>query len=81
MGLLRLLSPIMHAEPVDADIVLKENTDIAGYKIISTPGHSAGSISIYIPGKAIFVGDALRADRSGNPKPPSKMLAADYGTG
>ena len=77
MGLLKLLSPIMHAAPVQADIVLKENTEIAGYKIISTPGHSDGSISIYIPGKVIFVGDALRADQSGNPKRPSKMLAAD----
>ena len=77
MGLLKLLSPIMHAAPVQADIVLKENTEIAGYKIISTPGHSDGSISIYIPGKVIFVGDALRTDQSGNPKRPSKMLAAD----
>jgi len=77
MGLLKLMSPIMHAAPVQADIVLKENTDIAGYKIISTPGHSEGSISIYIPGKVIFVGDALRSDADGNPKRPSKMLAAD----
>ena len=77
MGLLKLMSPLMHAAPVQADIVLKENTDIAGYKIISTPGHSEGSISIYIPGRVIFVGDALRSDAEGNPKRPSKMLAAD----
>jgi len=77
MGLLKLMSPLMHAAPVQADIVLKENTDIAGYKIISTPGHSEGSISIYIPGRVIFVGDALRSDADGNPKRPSKMLAAD----
>ena len=77
MRLLKLLSPLMQAAPVQADIVLKENTDIAGYKIISTPGHSEGSISIYIPGRVIFVGDALRSDADGNPKRPSKMLAAD----
>ena len=77
MRLLKLLSPLMQASPVQADIVLKENTDIAGYKIISTPGHSEGSISIYIPGKVIFVGDALRSDAAGNLKRPSKMLAAD----
>ena len=77
MRLLKLLSPLMQAAPVQADIVLKENTDIAGYKIISTPGHSEGSISIYIPGKVIFVGDALRSDADGNPKRPSKMLACD----
>jgi glyoxylase-like metal-dependent hydrolase (beta-lactamase superfamily II) len=77
MQLIRFLSPIMHAAPVQADIVVKENTDIAGYKIFGTPGHSDGSISIYIPGKVIFVGDAMRSDGEGNPKPPSKMLAAD----
>jgi glyoxylase-like metal-dependent hydrolase (beta-lactamase superfamily II) len=77
MWLLKFVAPILHAAPVQADIVLKENTDIAGYKIISTPGHSEGSISIYIPGKVIFVGDALRSDAEGNPKRPSKMLAGD----
>lgn len=25
----------------------------------------------------LFAGDALRSDQSGNPEPPSKMLAAD----
>ena len=49
----------------------------AGFKIINTPGHSDGSISIYLPGKVIFVGDALTADNKGNPKRPMKPLAAD----
>ena len=77
MRLLRFMSPIMHAAAVQADIVLKENTDIAGYKIIGTPGHSDGSISIYIPGKVVFVGDAMKSDGDGNVKRPSKMLAVD----
>ena len=67
----------MSLPQVTPDIILKENTDIAGYKIISTPGHSDGSISVYIPGKVIFVGDALTSDSKGNPRRPSKMLAAD----
>jgi glyoxylase-like metal-dependent hydrolase (beta-lactamase superfamily II) len=56
---------------------LKADTEIAGFKIINTPGHSDGSISIYQPGTVIFVGDALTADANGNPKRPVKMLAAD----
>lgn len=77
VSIIKYLAPFMHAQPVAADIVLKENTDIAGYKIISTPGHSDGSISIYLPGNAIFVGDALRSDAKGNPKRPAGRLAAD----
>jgi glyoxylase-like metal-dependent hydrolase (beta-lactamase superfamily II) len=77
IALVKYLAPIMHARPVEADIVLKENTDIAGFKVLCTPGHSEGSISIYLPGKVIFVGDALRSDAKGNLKPPSKALAAD----
>ena len=75
--LMGMLTKLVGFPPVTPDIVLKENTDIAGCKIISTPGHSEGSISIYIPGKVIFVGDALRSDAAGNPKRPSKMLSAD----
>ena len=62
---------------MEPDIVLKENADITGFKIINTPGHSEGSISIYLPGKVIFVGDALTSDAKGNPKRPVKALAAD----
>jgi glyoxylase-like metal-dependent hydrolase (beta-lactamase superfamily II) len=75
--LLWILSKSMHAPQFDPDIILKENTDIAGFKIINTPGHSDGSISIYLPGKVIFVGDALTSDAMGNPKRPTKALAAD----
>ena len=72
-----ILSKLMHASQVDPDIILKENTDIAGLKIINTPGHSDGSLSVYLPGKVIFVGDALTSDARGNPKRPTKALAAD----
>ena len=33
--------------------------------------------SLYLPGKVIFVGDALRSDSKGNPKPPSRNFSAD----
>jgi len=72
-----ILSKLIPASQVDPDIILKENTDIAGLKIISTPGHSDGSLSVYIPGKVILVGDALTSDARGNPQRPTKALAAD----
>ena len=75
--LMAILSKLIRFPRVEPDIILKENTDIAGFKIINTPGHSDGSISIYLPGKVIFVGDALTSDAKGNPKRPVKALAAD----
>jgi hydroxyacylglutathione hydrolase len=75
--LMGILSRLMSFPRVTPDIVLKQNTEVAGYKILSTPGHSDGSISIYLPGKVLFAGDALTSDQSGNPRPPSKMLATD----
>jgi glyoxylase-like metal-dependent hydrolase (beta-lactamase superfamily II) len=73
----RILSGLIRFAPTKPDIVVKEDTGIAGLKIINTPGHSDGSISIYLPGKVIFVGDALTADAKGNPRRPMKALAAD----
>jgi len=73
----KLLSGLIPFPSAKPDIVLKEDTEIAGFKIINTPGHSDGSISIYLPGKVIFVGDSLTADKKGNPKRPMKLLAAD----
>ena len=60
--LFKLMSPVIRFPPVEPDIVVRENIDLAGFKIIYTPGHTDGSISLYLPGKLIFVGDALRSD-------------------
>lgn len=57
--LVKLLIPLMRFHPVEPDIILKENIEINGFRVIHTPGHTKGSISLYLPGKAIFVGDAL----------------------
>jgi glyoxylase-like metal-dependent hydrolase (beta-lactamase superfamily II) len=73
----KLLSGLIPFPSAKPDIIIKEDTEIAGFKIINTPGHSDGSISIYLPVKVIFVGDALTADKKGNPKRPMKPLAAD----
>ena len=78
LGLLfKLMSPLIRFHPIDPDIILKDNIDIAGFKVIHTPGHTNGSICLYLSGKIIFVGDALRNDSNGNPRLPSKSMSAD----
>jgi len=78
LGLLfKLLAPVVRFQPVEPDIVIKENTELAGFKIIHTPGHTVGSICLFQLGKVLFAGDALKSDQSGNPEPPSKMMTAD----
>ena len=78
LGLLfKLMAQVIRFQTVEPDIIIKDNIDLAGFKIIHTPGHTDGSICLYQPGKVLFAGDALRSDQSGNPEPPSKMMAAD----
>ena len=50
-------------KPVSSDIVVSDEYDLDRYiphaKIISTPGHTAGSISLVIKNEVAFVGDTL----------------------
>ena len=50
-------------QPVNPDVVVGNEYDLGKYipgaKIISTPGHTAGSISLVIGNDAAFVGDTL----------------------
>ena len=50
-------------QPVDPDIVVENEYDLGKYipgaKVISTPGHTSGSISLVIENEAAFVGDTL----------------------
>jgi glyoxylase-like metal-dependent hydrolase (beta-lactamase superfamily II) len=72
-----LMSKIMKFRPLKPDLLLKEGDEIGGFKVIHTPGHTAGSICLYQPGRLIFAGDALRSDRKGNPRAMSKQMTAD----
>jgi hydroxyacylglutathione hydrolase len=74
----KLAMRLIRYRPAEPDIVLSADSDeIKGFRIIHVPGHTKGSICVYKPGKVIFVGDALRSDSSGNPKPPSRMASLD----
>jgi hydroxyacylglutathione hydrolase len=67
--LVKLLYSLLRFHPVEADVILKEDSGMEGFQVIHTPGHTNGSISLYLPGRAVFVGDALRSDFRGNPYP------------
>jgi hydroxyacylglutathione hydrolase len=69
--IVKLAMSFMRYHRVEPDIILSADSDIEDFRIIHVPGHTNGSICVYKTGKVIFVGDALRSDSRGNPKPPS----------
>jgi glyoxylase-like metal-dependent hydrolase (beta-lactamase superfamily II) len=75
--MLALMGKIMKFQPVKPDLLLEEGDEISGFKVIHTPGHTAGHICLYQPGRLIFAGDALRSDRKGNPRAMSKQMTLD----
>ena len=64
----------MKFNPVTPDVLLKDSDKIDGVTIIHTPGHTEGSVSVYIPGETLLVGDALRTTESGSLKLPPMTL-------
>ena len=65
---------IVSPRPVTA---VGDGDDVFGLPIVATPGHTAGSISVYDPVAGIVVaGDALRVD-GGKPALPGAQFTAD----
>jgi hydroxyacylglutathione hydrolase len=73
----KLAMRLLPFRPAEPDIIVTADSEIKGFKIVHVPGHTGGSICVYKPGKVIFVGDALRSDSNGNPKPPSRISSLD----
>jgi glyoxylase-like metal-dependent hydrolase (beta-lactamase superfamily II) len=60
-ALYRLFKIFLKFKPVQPDILLHDNDQIAGFVCIHTPGHTPGSICLYDPKfRILFVGDTLR---------------------
>jgi glyoxylase-like metal-dependent hydrolase (beta-lactamase superfamily II) len=76
-GMMLLLGVFMRVERVKPDLELKEGSTIGPLTIIDTPGHTDGSISIYKPGDAIFVGDLLRGGGTGGLQLASPTMSRD----
>ena len=72
-----LFGGLMKVERVKPDIELKDGATVGPLTIVHTPGHTDGSISVYKPSEAIFVGDLLRTDGSGKLKLASANMSRD----
>jgi len=62
VNIMKLFTPLIHISATDVDIVLKdEDVSLTGYgipgKIMYTPGHSMGSVSVLLETGDAFVGD------------------------
>jgi glyoxylase-like metal-dependent hydrolase (beta-lactamase superfamily II) len=46
--------------PVLADLTVNDGDDLCGCKIVATPGHTPGHISLYLPDQGVVIaGDAM----------------------
>jgi hydroxyacylglutathione hydrolase len=74
--LFRLATGVVNARPVSPDMVLEDGDEIAGMRVIHTPGHTPGSIAL-LRGSVLFSGDTLLGDSEGNLRPPRPAMATD----
>lgn len=74
--LFRAVSPFIKFTPVIPDIILNENDRLGRLVVIHTPGHTAGSMSLYEPERRVlFVGDAIRFTDKKLTGPPEQFTA------
>jgi hydroxyacylglutathione hydrolase len=68
---------VMRFNRLKADVLLKDSDIIDGLTVIHTPGHTEGSICLYLPRRAIFVGDALVTTGERMPSLPRRSMSMD----
>ena len=78
--ILRLMEPALRMEPVSVDITLQDGSEIdilGGIRVIHTPGHTMGSISLYLPARRLaLVGDAFSI-KPGGLELPTRVSTVD----
>jgi glyoxylase-like metal-dependent hydrolase (beta-lactamase superfamily II) len=75
--ILGILLKFMKTQNIVPDITLKEGDSIGGLKVISTPGHTEGSISLYNAESVLFSGDAIITDKHSNIKGFNNIATSD----
>lgn len=75
--LLRVIGIFMRFTRVKADVLLADSDIVDGLTVIHTPGHSDGSICLYLPSRALFVGDALLTNGKRTLTLPRKSMCTD----
>ncbi len=74
---MRALFKVFRFRPVRPDVLLEEGDTIGGFRVLHTPGHTLGSITLVREDGVVFSGDAMLSDRRGDPQPPSESLSRD----
>lgn len=74
---LRAAGVIMRFNRLQADVLLKDSDIINGLTVIHTPGHTEGSICLYLAGRALFVGDAVVTNNERMPSLPRRSMSTD----
>jgi glyoxylase-like metal-dependent hydrolase (beta-lactamase superfamily II) len=72
-----ILFKFMKTQNIVPDITLKEGDFIGGLKVISCPGHTEGSISLYNAESVLFSGDAIITDKHSTIKGFNKIATSD----
>jgi len=62
---------------VEPDVLLDDGAILGEWQILHTPGHTPGSVCLFLPGRCLLVGDALRTSWQANPRPISKRICVD----
>ena len=76
-ALLGLLTGLMKVERVKPDFLLKDGDTVGPLSVVYTPGHTDGSICLYKPNEALFVGDTIRVSGSGGLRLPAGYMSRD----
>lgn len=72
--MIKALTSVVKADPVDVDLPLKDNDKIGRLTVIYTPGHSEGSIALFdAERKVMFVGDTVRFNDGKIEGPPERF--------
>jgi hydroxyacylglutathione hydrolase len=74
---LHVMSAVMRFNRMKPDVLLKDSDIIDGLIVIHTPGHTDGSICLYLPGRVLFVGDSLLTDDKQMLSLPRKSMSTD----
>ncbi len=82
----RLLAPLMRSAAMrlpalEPDVIIEEELDLAPYgvtgRIIPTPGHTPGSVSLFLTGDEAIVGDLVQGSYISRRRPSMPMLISD----
>jgi hydroxyacylglutathione hydrolase len=70
----KIMTGFFKFHTTEPDILLKDGDEVAGFKVLHTPGHTKGSIMLFKPNQVLITGDTLLCDRHAQPRGPIKLF-------